>query len=441
MSRDLIDGEVTASLRSRIVKNLGIGAGVVDAAMSSLATFLGGLVAANILGEAELGVYAVFFTAFNFGQVIANNLIYIPAEVAAVAWPAENRTRVLTQSIPYGVLPSLIGAAAIGIASLVAAQISTAEVVVPLTITAAITTFLWPTQDHIRRMLHIADRSWAAAVVSAAQFAIAAAAIGVLIAMDVAAAWIPFGALAVANLISLLLGFVLARPATSESAPERLDPRGLTRSGIWLMTGVGIPPITAFAAASIITFAAGPEVLGFAEAARVAAHPVLVLGTGLGYVMGPRIMRGAIARDIEVSRHNHRRFNRFLIVAASVYALVIGFDWIGNPMALLVPKAYTIEWLVVASVLANILMGAMVLVLQELTAARRSRTIAFVSMISAPFQLLAAGTAGVTEAFARPISLVVGNGARLFGNTRAIGSIYDGAAGSDTGEAFVGHSR
>lgn len=441
MKSDPAGSERTRSLRNRFVDKLGIGAGVVDAAMSSLATFLGGLVAANILGEAELGVYAVFFTAFNFGQVIANNLIYIPAEVVAVAWPAEKRTRVLTQSIPYALVPSLLGAMAIGIASLVAAQISTAEVVVPMTITAALTTFLWPTQDHIRRTLHIADRSWAAASVSAAQFAIAALSIGVLIAMDVTAEWIPFGALAIANLVSLLLGLVLARPAIGGPAPERLDPRSLTRSGIWLMIGVGIPPITAFGAATIITFAVGPEVLGFAEAARVAAHPVLVLGTGLGYVMGPRIMRGAIAGDMEVSRHNHHRFNRFLIMAAGVYALIVGFDWIGNPMALLVPTAYTIEWLVVATVFANIFMAAMVLVLQELTAAKRSRTIALVSMISAPFQLLAAATAGVTEAFARPLSLVVGNGARLFGNTRAIGSIYNQPTGPDRGKAIVGHSR
>ncbi len=434
---ELAERGPSPTMWSRLLGKLGIGAGVVDAAMSSLATFLGGLVAANILGRAELGVYAVFFTAFNFGQVIANNLIYIPAEVVAVAWPAEDRTRVLSQSIPAGLLPSVGGAIAIGIASIVAAQISTADVVLPLTITTAITTFLWPTQDHIRRMLHIADRSWAAASVSAVHFAITACSIGVLLALDVTAAWIPFGALAIANLASLMLGLVLARPRTRKAAPEKLHPRKLTRSGIWLLIGVGIPPITAFGAATIITFAAGPEILGFAEAARVAAHPVLVLGTGLGYVMGPRIMRGAIAGDIEVSRHNHRRFNRFLISAATVYGLIVGFNWVGNPMAALVPTAYTVQWLVVVTVIANILMAAMVLVLQELTAANRSRTIALVSIISAPLQLFAAATAGITEAFARPLSLVVGNGARLFGNTRAIASVYSTPSRSDEAETGV----
>ena len=333
--------------------------------------------------------------------------------------------QVLVQSIPLGALPSLAGAAAIGIAALVAAQTATASLVMPLAITTGLTTLLWPTQDHVRRMLHIADRSWAAAAVSTVQFSVMALSIGVLIFLDVDDGWIPFGALAIANAVSIFVGLILARPSGGiRPAPERLRLRSLTKSGVWLMLGLGIPPVTAFAAASIIFVAAGPEALGFAEAARIAAHPVIVLGTGLGYVMGPRIMRGAIAGDIAVSRHNHRRFNGFLVMAAVGYALVVGWQWVGNPMAYLVPEAYVIKWLVVVTIAANLFLAAVVLVLQELTAARKARTIAIVSMVSAPLQLLAAATAGVTEAFARPLSLIVGTGSRLYGNTRAIEGIY-----------------
>ena len=433
----MADNEFAPSLRDRLINKLGIGAGVVDAGMSSLATFLTGLIAATILGRAELGVYAIFFTAFNFAQVIANNLIYIPSEVVAVAWPQEHRTRVLTQSIFYGILPSLAGALAIGIATLVAAQTSTADVVTPLTITAAATTFLWPTQDHIRRMLHIADRSWAAASVSAVQVAISGASIAVMLLLDVTAEWIPFGALAIANLLSLLLGLILARPWAAEPALERLNPHSLMRSGVWLMIGVGIEPVAAFGAASIITFTAGLEVLGYAEAARIAAVPIIVIGVGLGYVMGPRVMRAAISHDREVSRHNHHRFNTFLVGASAVYALAVGFDWVGNPMAFLVPKAYIVPGLVIATVVANVFLAAIVLVVQELTAANRSRVIGIVSMISAPFQLLAAATAGVTQAFARPLSLTIGNGLRLFGTSRAIAGIYGEPSESDNENAHV----
>jgi O-antigen/teichoic acid export membrane protein len=432
MGMDATDSELAPSLRSRLINRLGIGAGVVDAAMSSLATFLTGLIAATILGEAELGVYANFFAAFNFAQVIANNLIYIPSEVVAVDWPAESRTRVFNQSILFGVLPSVIGAMAIGVATLVTAQISTADVVIPLTITAAATTFFWPTQDHVRRMLHIADRSWAAATVSSAQLVIVAISIAVMRILDVRAEWIPFGALAIANLLSLLLGIALAKPWATTAAPERLHPRQLVRSGIWLLVGVGIEPAAALGAATIITFVAGPAVLGYAEAARVAAVPIIVLGVGLGYVMGPRVMRAAIARDIAVSRHNHHRFNTFLIGASAIYALAVGFNWMGNPMALLVPKAYIVPGLVVATVFANVFLAAIVLVIQELTAAGRSRTIGLVSIVAAPLQLLGAATAGVTQAFARPLSLTLGNGTRLFGTRRAIAGIYTSSAEPDS---------
>lgn len=426
MTVQLPGSQLAHRIKGIIQRKLGITAGVADAAMSSLATFLGGLAAAKILSDAELGVYAIFFTAFNFGQVVANNLIYVPAEVVTVNWPLGSRTRVLAQSIPLGILPSLVGALAIGVASLVAAQISSADVVVPLTITAALTTFFWPTQDHVRRMLHIDERSWMAASVSSAQLVITAIAIGVLSVLNVAPAWIPFGALAVANMLSLVIGLIGARP-TSREHPEsaRLHSRDLIRSGGWLMVGVGTSPVTAFGVATIITFAAGPEALGFAEAARIVAHPILVLGTGLGYVMGPRIMRGALQRDISVSRHNHRRFNRVLVTAALIYAVFVGFDWPGNPMSWLVPKAYAVHWLVVATVLANVFLAAMTLVIQELTAAHRARTIAIVNMAAAPLQLAAAATAGITESFARPLSLAVGNGARLLGNWKAIAGIYE----------------
>lgn len=420
-------------IRSLVLGKLHITAGVADAALSSLATFVAGLIAANILGDAELGIYAVFFTAFNLGQVIANNLIFVPAEVVTVSWPEEARTRVLGQSIKYGIMPSVVGTLAIGIATLITWNIAASDVVIPLAITTAATTLVWPVQDHVRRILHIANRSWAAASVSIANFVATAVAIGGLLFLGVADEWIPFGALALSNLVSLTHGLILARPSTSGArAPEQLRPRELVRSGGWLMLGVGIPAVAAFAVATIITLGAGAEAMGYAEAARIVAHPILVLGTGLGYVIGPRIMRGAIDRDESVARRHHRRFNTFLVSVAALYAAVVGFKWAGNPMAFLVPDAYHVSWLVVATIFANIFRGTLGLVIQELTAARRVRTIALVSAVSVPLQIAAAFTAVFTGAFARPISLTIGNGARLVGCRRGTTSIYeDGFAMND----------
>lgn len=403
-------------------------AGVLDAAMSSLATFLAGLVAVNILGDAERGVYAVFFTAFNFGQVVANNLVYIPSEVTAVSWPLQSRLRVLTESIPLGAAASVAGALSIAAATVVGSQIADAAVVMPLTITAAATTLMWPTQDHLRRMLHIAERSWAAAAVSITQMVATAASIGVLIALDVNRLWIPFGALAVANTMSLAVGLALARPRRAGDLIEHLRLRTLIRSGAWLLVGVGVPTVTTFGAAAIISFKAGPEMLGFAEAARIAAQPLLVLGTGLGFVLGPKVMRSAISGEVAAAKRTHLRYGLLMLVAALAYAAIAGWQWPGNPMAVLIPGAFEIPWLVTATIGAHVLMASLVLVLQELMAAKRARTIAIMGIVSAPLQIAAAATATTTQAFARPLSIAVGNAVRLVGYVPVLRRSY-GKAG------------
>ncbi len=402
--------------------------GVVDAGMSSLATFVAALVAASTLSDVELGVYAVFYTAFNFGQVIGNNLAYIPAEVVVVSWPVEARLRALPMTTRLALGPSLVGASAIAIAVLITLNVADMALVGPLSVTAAITTFLWPTQDHVRRMLHIAGLSWQAATVSVVQFVTVVASIGVLLSTDIPQIWIPYGSLAIANLTSLLAGGLLARRYVEfGEIPQLLKLRDLAHSGAWLLVGVGAPTVSAMGAAAIITFMAGPEVLGYAEAARIASQPVLVLGIGLGFVLGPRIMRGAIERDASVSRTNHIKFNVIVVAAALLYIAVAGWNWPGNPMAALLPNAFVVSWLVPATVVSQLTLGTLGLLTQELMAAGRARAIGLVGLLVAPFQLMAAATAGAIGAMARPLSVVVGTSSRLVINGRTMMQIYAGA--------------
>ena len=407
-------------------RSLQLSAGVVDAGLSSLATFVAGLIAVNVLEAAEIGVYAVFFTAFTLGQVLASNLVFVPAEVVTVSWPQPIRLRALSQTLRLGLGPSLVGSLAIAFATLVTAPISTADVITPLAITAALTTFLWPSQDHVRRLLHIAQRSWASVAVSSAQLVATVGAIAVLSLLDVEDVWIPFGALAVANAASLLTGIALAKPWRRPDEPvERLLLRDLVRSGSGLLAGVGIPAVTKFGAATIIGYIAGTEVLGYAESARVVAHPVLVLGTGLSYVLGPRVMQAAIRIDRAAARRIRLQFALLVSAAAVGYLALVGPDWAGNPMLRLVPGAYEVSWLVAASIAANLLMGLITLVIQEMTAAGRTNQIALVGLLSAPFQLAAAATAGVTGAFARPLSWAAGSAVRFAGYAPALQRWYD----------------
>lgn len=414
-------------------RRFGLTGGVVDAATSSMATFVAALVAARILTDTELGIYAVFYTAFNFGQVIANNLVYIPAEVLVVSWPVAARLRAMRQTTRLALGPSMAGAAAVGIATLIAAQVAESSLVLPLTVTAGITTFFWPTQDHVRRMLHIAELSWHAAAVSVVQFVTVLASIGALMVLDVPAAWIPYGSLGIANGTSLITGLALARhyhirtrrrDRSALTDPIRLRLRELIRSGSWLLAGVGAPTLAAMGSATIITFVAGPDVLGYAEAARIVAQPVLVLGTGLGFVLGPRLMKAAIAHEPKASRSIHLRFNAIVVASAAAYALFAAWQWPGNPMSTLLPNAFEVSWLVPATIAAHVVVAAAVLLLQELLAARQARLIGIVGMVSAPLQLIAAATAGVTGAFARPLSMAAGAGARLYANGRSMRTIY-----------------
>jgi len=274
-------------------------------------------------------------------------------------------------------------------------------------------------------MLHIAKHSWASVGVSSAQLLATIASIAVLAALDVPRVWIPFGALAIANAASLATGVALAAPWNKiDESLERLSFRALIQSGRGLLAGVGIPALTKFGAATIIGYIAGPEILGYAEAARVVAHPVLVLGTGLSYVLGPRVMQAAIRVDRAAARRIRLQFASLVTVAAAGYLAIVGPQWAGNFMTQLVPGAYEVSWLVAASVAANLMMGLLTLVIQEMTAAKRTNLIAWMGLLSAPFQLAAAATAGITGAFARPLSWAAGSAVRFAGYAPALNQWY-----------------
>jgi hypothetical protein len=59
-------------------------AGLLDAGLASLASFVVGVYAARFLPASELGAYALFFTAFLLAAVVPAQLILTPAEIAAV---------------------------------------------------------------------------------------------------------------------------------------------------------------------------------------------------------------------------------------------------------------------------------------------------------------------------------------------------------------------
>lgn len=405
-------------------------AGIVDSSFASLATFVVGLAAVNLLEGASRGVYAVYFTAFLTGTVLARNLIFTPAEVQAVSYDRDDRLASLGQGLRLGILPGILGAGAALIAQWVTSGYADPTIAAALTITTAIVILLSPMQDHVRRMLHIAAHSWRAASVSMVQLVVVVAAVGTALYLDVPVEWVPFGSLAIANAASLAFGWILAYALARTQEPRKITLRGMAQKGKWLVGHASVSAATGFAVAALVAELADPETLGYAESARVVAQPVIVLAFGLSAVLAPRSMRAAMDTDASKARHTNGVYMAILTLAGAAYIAVAAWDWPLNPMAYIVPSAYVVSGLVAVQVVSNLASSALFLQTNEMLGGHKERTLLWVSLVVSPITLLGAATAGVTGAFARPISNLMGSTTRYGIQNRIMASVY--AAGPVT---------
>ena len=383
-------------------------AGIVDAGFASLATFAAGLVAVTLLNDVDRGIYAVFFVAFTLGAIIAYQLVYVPAEIVAVSRTLSERLTILDDSLRIGRLPALGGSMVIIAATVTTAPIADFGLSVGLTVTAFVATYLSPTQDHLRRILHIAHRPWHAAYMSIVQFVVTAASLGIMWLVDVPVVWIPFGSLAIANIVSMSFGrFLIHRDRHGAVAPGHVTFRELSLQGRWLLMQAIIPALAAFATANIITYLASPEAMGYAEAARIVAQPIMVAAGGLTSALRPRVMEAAMMRDFQVSKRVQALYIALVLGAALLYIPIVGDTWAWNPLATVVPAAYEVRYLVIAAIASNAVMGAQFLIVNEMFAAGRARALTILEALATPLRLLAAAYAAAIGAFALPVSQIV----------------------------------
>lgn len=399
-------------------------AGIVDAGFASLATFAVGLSAVTLFGDADRGVYAVFFSAFMLGTVLPRNLILTPVEVEAVAVPVGSRLTLLPRGLILGFGPAVLGATAVLFAVAVTTQYTTADVMIALAVTTAVTTVLSPLQDYVRKMFHIATLSWRAAAVSIVQFVSVAAAIAVMMALDVGVAWIPFGALAIANAISLVVARLIVHLTASGSVLGSLDFRELASRGKWLVVQASASAATGFAVAAIIASLASPDALGYAESARVVAQPILVLAAGLTAVLAPRSMKAGMDRDARTARTTNNIYLAIIGLAGIGYIAIAGWDWLLNPMSYIVPSAYVVSGLVVVTIAANVVVSGLFLQVNELLGAHEETALARIAWSVSPLMLLGGLTAGATGAFARPVGAIAQAGGRFLMQAYTLRRVY-----------------
>jgi len=391
-------------------------AGLIDASIASAATFLTGLAGVNLLDDVDRGVYAVFFSAFLVATVIPKFLSFKPAEVIAVSHPLGERLSQVAQSLRLGVGPALVGLLPVLIAAVATASDTSLDVTVALASTCAVASMASPAQDHVRQLLHIDRRSWKAALVSVVQFAIVLVGVGAMIVLDVSPAWIPFGALSLANIVSISLGLFLSRAEwESRRGPSRLSFGELASSGRWLLAMALIPYGASFVGAMLIAALAGPEAMGFAESARVAAQPILVFATGLSAVVGPLGIEAAARRDLPKGRRAHHMYLGLTVLAGLAYLAVAGHVWPGNIMVYLVPTAYRLSGLVALTIVGNTITAAVFQFTNELMGGRKERQLTKISIVTSPFLLLGAATASYTGAYARPLGIIASASVRYWG--------------------------
>lgn len=393
-----------------------LAAGVIDAAIASIATFAAGLAGLNLLNDVDRGVYGIFFSAFFLGSIVLSELILVPAQVVAVSKPRERRLSVTRRSLSLAVGPGLLTAMVAAAAALLTQNLTSSDVIIALAIPTAIITVVSPMQDHVRQLLHIAEKSWRAVAVSTVQLVTIAATIGILLMLDVERAWIPFGALATANVISLTVAYVLAQGHRGDVQDRTsMTFASLAESGKWLVIRAATPATLAFISANIITDLAGPEAYGYAEAARQVAQPITVFSVGLMAVLGPRAVRAGADRDAVAARSNRTIYLALMALGGAAYAAIAGWSWSLNPMAYLIPSAYVIGGLAAATVAGNVLMALYLILSRELLGGGKARTLAFISVVAAPALPLAAVTAGTTGAFARPLGYIFEGIIRIMG--------------------------
>lgn len=295
---------------------------LADAGTASVATFLAGLIALRVLDDEQLALYALVFAALTALMIAPQYMVYIPQRLHAnrQAQPRRTDRRAdLRAAAPLGVLTAagvfVAGAPLLG-------ALEGPGPYLALCGTAAVLAVLSPLQDHLRASLHVVGRHGAAAAVSSVNLAVVAAVFVAVLGSGLegtGAALAPFGALVLGNLASAAVGHRLHRDVTVVEQREHVPvPRSL------LIASTGFTRHGAGYVANLLVAALiSPAALAGLEAARVAAQPVLILGTGVAAYFMPRAVRAIGAGDHRRAARVMRRMVAVVSTTGAAYALAL----------------------------------------------------------------------------------------------------------------------
>lgn len=384
--------------------------GLLDAGASSASTLIAGLAAARLLELDQLGAYALVFSTLLLAAQLPTQLVLVPSEARLVALESSQRVERLFATVRSAGGWSLVA----GLATLAVGLTMTPGVDATarwmLGATGALAAFASPLQDHLRRMLHLAGRHNAAALVSLARLAIVTLILVIGVSAEIPTPLLPLGALALGDMLPL--GSVLLS-RWSRAATLPFARRELRRDGGWLLASASAAPAAGFLTSVIVTWLAGASSLGVAEAARIVAQPVLVLAGGVAAVLGPRAMEAAQRKDEATGIRLNQRFWALLTVAGLIYVgLTLLPDNI-NPLARITPAAFQLPWLAQLSVVAAVVNAMVMLRRSELVVESRTRFLAVCEAWAGLSRGVVASGATWWHAWTVPFGFLVGGFVRI----------------------------
>jgi len=318
--------------------------------MSSLGSFFMGLYATRYLTDSALGVYALFYSCFIALCIVPTNLVFTPAEVRSTDVVRPRRAELLSQSLRLGGPPAFATALLVPLVLFIPAQVSLGTRI-GFAVGATAVTIMSPMQDHVRRMLHQSGQSWISAQVSAIQALTVLVTLLLAIVVHLPAAWVPFGALTLANVVSGTFGY--ARSGAGRRAPLILSLKELLRSGRWLALSGIVSTAGQFINVAILTAIVGSAAAGHVEATRVLAQPVTVVVVGLLAVLNPELMAATRARDVTKLIRYLGLFFALVSAVLVAWIVIVGFKAPWNPVPHFLPRSYDVPKLLPAMIVSE----------------------------------------------------------------------------------------
>ena len=332
---------------------------------------------------------------------LVRELIYIPAQKRVLHLESPHRLLLVPKMIGLEFKVATVTALTVLLATVFLSFEAAADnVLLPFTITAYLAAVSLPAQEHSRRMLHLAGFHASAVIVAASQLVLAVIVLTLALLFDALTTWVPFLAIAIIRLSSLIVAFVIVGTKVRRlehvptgavsSTSAALTTRALMVDGRWLLGGTGLITATNLVTIGVVGGIAGFEAAGYAEAARILASPIQVLGMGLNSALSRQVLAAGRARDALTAKRIVRGTWGVLSGAAVAYG-AFSFG-LGSITAVVdrFPSAFEIPGLVAIWVASYALVSAALPRRSELIGADHEQSLLRSNLIAASAQLVVA---------------------------------------------------